>query len=228
MSSSTEYGSDTNSEVRIGLSRTNLREVVAGEIRLRIQDGSYQPGSRLQEEALATELDVSRNPVREALQTLAREGFVVIEPRRGARVASIDSTRAAELFEVRQALERLVAELAAAKGTPATRHALRDIVEKGRVAVADRALSKLPMLNTEFHAQLAVMASNSLLDETLSRLSGLIRWIYTERLEDRLLASWEEHHKIATAIEEGDSDRAGELAALHVASARDAFFRLRH
>ena len=228
MSSSTEYGSDTNSEVRIGLSRTNLREVVAGEIRLRIQDGSYQPGSRLQEEALATELDVSRNPVREALQTLAREGFVVIEPRRGARVASIDSTRAAELFEVRQALERLVAELAATKGTPEARQVLRDIVERGRGAVADRALNRLPMLNTEFHGQLVVMASNSLLDETLSRLSGLIRWIYTERLEDRLLASWEEHHKIASAIEEEDSARAGELAALHVASARDAFFRLRH
>lgn len=211
----------------IGTSHTNLRDAVLNAIRHRIQDGSYKPGTRLQEEVLASDLEVSRNPVREALQTLAREGFVVIEPRRGARVASIDAERAAELFEVRRALERLVAELAAVKGTPDQRSALDRIVNDGRTAVGQRRLEQLPMLNTEFHAQLSRMAQNSILEETLDRLSGIIRWIYTDRLSDRLMDSWDEHFAIAQAIIAGDATSAGVLAAEHVTSARDAFLRHR-
>ena len=62
--------------------------------------------------------------MREALQTLAREGFVEIEPRRGARVMVLSDTRAIELFQVREPLEGLVAGLAATRRTDVQ---LRDI-----------------------------------------------------------------------------------------------------
>ena len=69
----------------IGLRYLPLRAPVADEIRRRIIDGALQPGERLLEDQLAADLGVSRNPVREALQVLGREGFVTLEPRRGAR-----------------------------------------------------------------------------------------------------------------------------------------------
>ena len=66
------------------------------EIQRRIVSGRLQQGDRLFEDQLAHELDVSRNPIREALQALESEGFVELEPRRGARVAVISAERANE------------------------------------------------------------------------------------------------------------------------------------
>jgi DNA-binding GntR family transcriptional regulator len=170
---------------------------------------------------------VSRNPIREALQVLAGEGFVEIEPRHGARVAAIDERRANEIFEVRAALEGLVAELAARKRTPDALAALRDIVEEGRRAAAEGDFAALPKLNTRFHQQLAEMADNGLLTNMLDQLAGIIRWIYAERLEQRVRDSWHEHTRITEAIGDADADTARQLAIQHVDSARRAFVGVR-
>ena len=103
----------------IGLRHQPLRRAVQDELRRAIIAGRYQQGERLFEDQIAQELEVSRNPVREALQALAGDGFVELEPRRGARVATVSAKRAEELFEVRESLEGLVARLAARRRTPA-------------------------------------------------------------------------------------------------------------
>ncbi|HSL59509.1 MAG TPA: GntR family transcriptional regulator [Acidimicrobiales bacterium] len=208
----------------VGRDHVPLRQAVTDEIRDRIVRGEYPPGTRLAEELLARELEVSRNPVRESLQALAAEGFVELEPRRGARVARVDSQRATELFEVRQALEGLTAELAARKRTPEGVATLLAVVDEGRAAADRRELDELPMLNTRFHGQLATMADNQLLADTLAQLSGVIRWIYAERLTERVERSWHEHVDLAEAVARGDAAAARRLAEAHVASARDAYF----
>ena len=76
---------------------------VGDELRRLIITGELPPGSRLVEDRLAVQLGVSRNPVREALQALAGEGFVDLLPRRGAVVAQITPAQAEELFDVRGA-----------------------------------------------------------------------------------------------------------------------------
>ena len=88
----------------VGATHLPLRHVVLEEIRHRIIAGVYSPGERIFEDQLAADLAVSRNPVREALQALAGEGFIELEPRRGARIAVVSQARAGELFEVREAL----------------------------------------------------------------------------------------------------------------------------
>jgi len=208
----------------LGATHTPLRLAVTDAIRDHIVDGTYPPGSRLFEESLAAELGVSRNPIREAFQILAAEGFVILEPRRGARVASIDGRRATELFEVRAGLEGLVAELAARKRTAESVTELRAIVSEGQRVADAGDLQRLPRLNTRFHEHLADIAGNELLTSMLGQLSGIIRWIYAERLEARVLGSWHEHTLIAEAVAEGDHVEARRLATQHVQSARDAFF----
>lgn len=208
----------------LGEVHTPLRHAVTDAIREHIVDGSYPPGSRLHEESLAAELGVSRNPIREAFQVLAAEGFVVLEPRRGASVASIDARHAAEIFEVRAALEGLVAELAAVKRTDDAVAELRAIIAEGQQIADGGGLSLLPKLNTRFHERLAGMADNELLSRMLEQLSGIVRWIYAERIEQRVLDSWHEHTLICDAIDAGDADRAREVAIGHVGSARRAFF----
>lgn len=208
----------------LGEAHTPLRHAVTDAIRDRIIDGRYAPGSRLYEETVATELGVSRNPIREAFQVLAAEGFVALEPRRGASVASVDARHAADLFEVRRALEGLMAELAATKRTDEAVAELRAIVAEGQEAGDARELARLPQLNTRFHDQLAAMAGNRFLATMLSQVSGIVRWIYAERIQERVLGSWHEHTLICEAVADGDADRARQLAMDHVDSARRAYF----
>jgi len=207
----------------IGQIHQPLREAVQDAIRAAIVDGRYPQGERLLEDQLAHELDVSRNPVREALQALATEGFVVIEPRRGARVASVSPERAGELFEVREVLEGLAARLAASRRTPEQLAVLEDIVAEGSRLVDAGRLGELPELNTRFHAALQAAAANGMLTDVLGRLGPIVTWVYAHRIAERSTYSWTEHAAIVEAIAAGDADLAHRRACTHIAAARAAY-----
>ena len=206
----------------IGAAHLPLRVVVLEEVRRRIISHEYEPGERIMEDQIAAELEVSRNPVREALQALENEGFVVLEPRRGARVATLSRRRARELFEVREALEGMVARLAARHRTESEIAELRDTVTQGLELAAGADLAGLPTLNTRFHALLAAAARNELLAETIERSQHLIVWVYAEGIRRRAPDSWAEHARLAEAVARGDEQHAELLAREHIAAARAA------
>lgn len=209
--------------VPVGRTHLPLRTAVHDEVRRRITDGTYGQGERLYEEQIAAELQVSRNPVREALQQLAAEGFVELLPRRGARVAIISAERARELFEVRESLERLVAELAAHRCQPEQLDQLRRDVADGLAAVERRDHAALPALNTRFHHTFAAAANNALLADMLDQLSHVIEWVYTKRIARRGVDSWIEHGQIVEAIAAGDPDAAMAHAKTHITNAQVAY-----
>jgi DNA-binding GntR family transcriptional regulator len=165
--------------------------------------------------------------VREALQALAGEGFIELEPRRGARVAVVSQARAGELFEVREVLEGLVASLAATRCTDAEVAAMRAVVDEGCDAAERGNLTALPALNTRFHTLLATSARNAMLAETIEHLRHLIEWIYSQRIAQRAPRSWQEHSRIVDAIAGGDPDTAERVARAHIAMARAAYVDLR-
>jgi DNA-binding GntR family transcriptional regulator len=207
----------------VGTRHRPLRHAVQDEVRRRIVAGQYEQGERMFEDQIATELGVSRNPVREALQALSQDGFVDLLPRRGARVARVPASRAAELFEVREVLEGLVARLAATRRRPDDVERLRDVVRRGAAAVERGDLAALPALNTEFHRTLTGAAGNELLASTIERLADVIEWVYTKRIARRGARSWDEHREIVLAIADGDAERAQAAAAAHIANARAAY-----
>jgi DNA-binding GntR family transcriptional regulator len=211
----------------VGASHPPLRIVVRDEIRRQIIAGRLAQGDRIFEDQLAQELGVSRNPVREALQTLAREGFVDLEPRRGARVMVLSDTRATELFEVRESLEGLVAGLAATRRSDIQVRDLTSIVDAGRDALGADDLSALPALNTRFHRLLVEAANNELLADMLDGLMHVIEWMYTRRVRERALWSWDEHAAITARIGERDPAAAEAVARDHIRKARDAYFAMR-
>ena len=92
-----------------------LREIVYEELKRRIVTGEIPPGERMMEIQLSEDLGVSRTPVREAIHKLEKEGLVLIEPRRGARSSIISMQDIIDVLAVRQDLEGLAAEMAAAK-----------------------------------------------------------------------------------------------------------------
>ncbi len=81
------------------------QETAVEQLREAIIRGAYQPGQRLKQQELARTLGCSPVPVREALHRLAAEGFVVIDPQRGARVADFNSRELEEIYEMRMMLE---------------------------------------------------------------------------------------------------------------------------
>jgi DNA-binding GntR family transcriptional regulator len=85
------------------------------------------PGTVVSEQALAQRTKIGRTPIREALQRLARDGLVVVLPRRGILVSEIDVRTQLRLLEVRRELERLLARLATERATVAERRELADI-----------------------------------------------------------------------------------------------------
>ncbi|HEY7627513.1 MAG TPA: GntR family transcriptional regulator [Ilumatobacteraceae bacterium] len=209
--------------VRVGRAHQPLRRAVYEEVQRRIVDGRLQQGERIFEDQLAHELDVSRNPVREALQALEAEGFVELEPRRGARVALISTERANDLFELREALEGMVARLAAERRSERQLHDLRRVAALGAAAAGAGDVAALPALNTEFHRLLCIAANNAMLADSVERMSQLIQWVYTKRVTQRGTKSWTEHQRIVDAISDGDAARAFAEACAHISNARVAY-----
>jgi DNA-binding transcriptional regulator YhcF (GntR family) len=108
-----------------------LRDVVTGELRQAILSGRYKPGQRLVEDRLAEDFGVSRNPVREALRSLAAEGLVALTARRGATVAAPSPEDALAMIEVRATLEALNARHAARRRDPQVIDLLSAVLREG-------------------------------------------------------------------------------------------------
>jgi len=91
------------------MDRPSSGELVAAHIRRLVTTGDYRPGERVRQDEIASELGVSRIPVREAIIVLEREGWVTIEPHRGAFVNGLDAEFIRDHFELHGAIVGLTA-----------------------------------------------------------------------------------------------------------------------
>ena len=105
----------------------SLTDQAYRELEERIVTLRLQPGEVLSETALSEQLEFGRTPIREALQRLAREGLIVILPRKGILVSEINPGKQLLVLEVRRELERLMARIGAIRRTEAERDAFLDI-----------------------------------------------------------------------------------------------------
>lgn len=205
---------------------------VYAEIRRGIVEGRHAPGSRLVEQRLAAELDVSRTPVREALRRLEAEGLVVVERHRGAQVRGLSAEEVADLYDVRARLEAYAAELAAARRTDADVAAL-----DAAVAAFDAAVERvrrqgarvehvraLDAANGAFHGALLDASRHTRIRQLVGRAVDVplvfqaLRHFSAEELSRSSLF----HHLVRDAVAAGEPERAGRLMTEHVLQGRDA------
>jgi DNA-binding GntR family transcriptional regulator len=181
------------------------------QLREAIIRGVYRPGQRLKQQELARALGCSPVPIREALHRLAAEGFVVIDPQRGARVADFNSREIEEIYEVRTLLEGRAAERAAERMTPETARRLRAILDK----MDSPAIAPVDWvrLNWEFHDGLYATADQEFLRKVISNLRRSMEPYL--RLDVAQVGNYtagrREHRAILQACVRGD----GRLAARH-------------
>ena len=206
--------------------RRALRDVAFAKIRELIVSGAIAPGERLIEESLGQRLGMSRNPVRESLKLLEREGFVTISPYRGAVVSRIGRKEAMDVFEIRELLDSFAAAQAARTATPADLDELREVLKLGARAIEKNELGKLGTLNGRFHAKVHDMAGNVELSHSLERLRLKVEWMFAGYVATRGEVAWVEHQQLADTIESGDAELAAQLSQEHVAKSRLAYLEL--
>lgn len=201
--------------------KKSLRDQAYEELRDRIIDLRLSPGQRLVERDLATELAISRIPLREALQMLEREGLVVIVPRQGAIVAPFTVTDVRDLFDVRESLEVLAARLAAERAEPADLAALHEQLTAARRATARGDQAAIAAANAAFHAVIVEVSGNPLLQSLLRPLESRVRWLVHLTKERHPGTQCDEHEDLYAAIAARDPDGAAEIAYRHAASGRE-------
>ncbi|CAL9280705.1 GntR family transcriptional regulator [Streptomyces sp. SudanB182_2057] len=195
-------------------------ERVTRQLRDEILDGVRRPGSRLVERELAEALGVSRLPVREALKVLVAEGLVTPRPRSWAVVREFTPSDAADLDEVRSALESLSFRLAAQRHTRAGLEKLRADVDAELEAARAGDAVRARRAAADFHQTVTSLAGNELLTELERVLRSRLRWLLGQH--DDLLAVAREHEALYDAIAERDVPRVEALVAQHLASSRKA------
>lgn len=203
----------------LGSSHLSLRDRVVDAVRTLIVDGELAPGSRLVEENLAQRLGVSRNPLREALQTLAAEGFVRIEPRRGAWVSTVDDEDLRALHEVRETLEVLGARLAAERADDQALARLTGLLDQARSAEIAGDENTLAATNSQLHIAILEAAENPYLLQIYTSMRARLQWIFRIRAATRGVHSWDEHREIVDAIARHDPIAAVAASSRHVGAA---------
>jgi DNA-binding GntR family transcriptional regulator len=197
-------------------------DTARARIRELIISGDFAPGTRLRERDLSQTLNVSRVPVREALQQLEAEGFIDASPRRGATVKQITLRDVNELFDLRLSLEVLAARLAAraaARGQSSSR--LQQMMDQAEEATLRHDHQQIPVNNTALHAEIVAMGGNSLLEYSMKPLLGRMQWLFTLTGHRDPQVQCAEHLSLCKAIYEGKEDLAAALAFAHVELGRE-------
>lgn len=189
------------------------------------------PGSAINEQELAKELDMALIPVREALKLLVHDGLVVMTPRHGPYVADLNIPELEQLSEMRLSLESLCARLAAQRATPddlavleALRQEAADLHHQVSASAQDdsnyfrEASQRLFDVDHKFHQAIARAAHNKYMARTLDQFFGLSQRLWYLALPhlDFLPAAVKEHVELVEAIKAGNADRAEQIMCNHV------------
>lgn len=198
--------------------RYSLRGRVYNTIRSKILSGDYHENEELKEKSLATELGVSRTPVREALRQLELEGLVNIIPNKGASVTGITMQDIHDIFTIRSYLEGLCARWACENITNAQIEALEEILYLSDFHARRSHFDQMVELDNKFHDLIYRASGSKILQHVLSDFHQ-----YVERVRKITLArpyraeqSRKEHEVIVEAIKNRNGELAEALAHEHM------------
>lgn len=187
----------------------DLVERTAAQIRVRLTEGGMAPGEQLPEPALAHELGISRNTLREAFRVLIHDGLLERLPHRGVFVIRPTVAGVLDVYRVRRLIEGQAVRQAM-PGHPAISRARR-IVEEARLAAEQGAWRVVGTKNMEFHAAIVSLADSDRLDALFDRLQAELRLAFAslpspEHLHAPFVGA---NSTIVALLEEGRTEDAG-------------------
>lgn len=203
-------------------------EVAYQAVRARIMSGDLADGERLKEQTLASEMGLSRTPVREAITRLIHEGFVERGEGYSTRVASFPDGELDQIFEIRRRLESYAAERAAERATPRQideLDALTSEMEALTPPKTEAAYQQIAVINATFHRIISDAAQAPRLKAVLAMAVdiGIVSRTYRSYSDADLIRSARHHRELVDAIRARAPDWASSVMSSHVlAAARSA------
>lgn len=198
--------------------RDRLADQAHDAIRAAIMSGEFAMGERLTETQLAGDLSMSRAPVREALQRLAKEGLVVEQPHQGTFVAELTAADVVDFYNVRLGIETTAVRLFIQAGAD-TAPLRRRIAEMARAAERDD-LDAVVRSEVAFHRDVCEASGNAVLVKLFAELEGRLMLVVglDDRGFERLHDVASEHEPVVEAIERADPAAAAAAMEEHILS----------
>jgi DNA-binding GntR family transcriptional regulator len=200
-------------------SRDLLKNRAYDQLRERILNGEYAPGTFLAERQIALELGMSKTPVKAALERLELEGFIAVSPQQGIIVRELSLAEIADLYEIRAALEGYTLRSISGKLT-------REQIERWEANlrlqadnVAEPERERGVALDAEFHLLPCEFLGNEEIRRTMRQLADKMRLVIHRVFSihpQRMIESLEEHRELVTTVVAGDGRRAAELIENHL------------
>lgn len=199
----------------------SLRGRVFNKVRDDILSGKYKENDELKEIAIGEELGVSRTPVREAFRQLELEGLIQIIPNKGAYVTGITIEDVKDIYMIRSKLEGLAAAWACEHITKEQLEEMEENIYLAKFHAEKGHFDQMSELDSRFHEILYEACNSKILEHHLRDYHQYVQRVRKKTLStiDRSLASNAEHQAIMEAIRDKDSEKADELATLHIHNA---------
>lgn len=200
-----------------------LPDVVYHWLREQILIGELLPGTEIRQEVLARQFGTSRIPIREALSRLQAEGLIILRPRRGFAVTSLNQSEIIEIFELRMAVEEHAMRIATKERTPtdvSEVEALVEAMEAPAEAPSLRYLQQWMSTNRHFHTRLIECAHRKRVSEVALNLRDAIEpYMRIEANFNRQVGYANvEHRKIFEAFKRKDLEAAARISRKHCES----------
>lgn len=196
-------------------------QLAAEEIRDLIESGTLEPGARVNAEELAESLQISRTPVRDALQDLKTEGLVEILPRRGIFVRRISRDEVHDVYEIKLSIEPVAAGWAAERGDDADREKLTSLVEELTASATTSDVKSCAGWVDEIHNLLFQMARSDVLSDVYRVFHARVKLLRHLNMGQpgRLEASVEQHRTVVQHVVKGESREARDAMHRHMLDA---------
>lgn len=195
-----------------------MTDFAVDEIRKRIILGWLPAGMKLRVDALASELDVSRVPVREAFRELVAEGLAEIYPRRGAVVSEIRRQDVVDGYHMLERLEATAAERVAATTPAETAAAMRPHLARLKELSSNPDPLEYLLVHRAFHFEVFKALGQGMLQRTTRMLwHACERYINASAQGFRLEQSFQEHTELVRCLADGDAIGVVAMTRMHVA-----------
>lgn len=203
----------------------SLSEQAYNVIKTAIINNEIKPLEYLIEEQLASQLGISRTPIRTALKKLAFEGLVEIENARQTRVSMISAKDVEEYQVLRETLEPLAVKLAYQNINKEQLQSLKDICDQQWESIKEKDYSQFINLDTQFHCYIAEFSNNKKLKEFINVLRiQLQRYlILSNTIQTSAEKAFKEHLNIIGALEKKNEEEAVNSMKYHVESVSNRF-----
>jgi DNA-binding GntR family transcriptional regulator len=200
--------------------RLTLSEQISNRLRDMIIQNQLSPGDRIRERDICKELEVSRTPLREALQKLASEGLIELVPNRGAVITAPSAEEIADMLQVLGVLEAFAGERACESVTQEEINEIKALQYEMLAAFSRGDRLAYFKLNQRIHFSIVKAARSDTLLSMHERLNArLYRIRYQSNLRNELWGgAVNEHNNIMAALEERDAKKLSTLLRQHLRS----------